>query len=669
MLSRHVPPNMGGEGEIYEELLFLSVFLGSLWLAGYVFRLIKISPIVGQILVGILLGPNGIDFVPLFTGEEEIELLQEELGDSVLEQECEQRIQDAIDLLNNSTTPPRLLEEENEFEIENFLQILGQLGVTLLILESGLHVDFKTLKLVGPSAFLVALIGTFMPIILGIGTATLLGFETYPEGLAMGAVLAPTSVGIALKLLHEAHVLDSVFGQTIVTAAFTDDIFSLVTLAVLLELAAGELNAGSVLIPLCSSFGFIGGAFLIAIYVVPMTFPALLNKISTKCGQHNRDIAHLGLMFLVLALYGYIGDLIGSHLLGAFLSGITFAKVPRTHAVWAKEMDVINAWLLAIFFGATVAFAVPVSELLSLDAFWKGLVLALTAGILGKVIAGIALKKRWVVGWAMVGRGEFAFLVAQTLKETIFQDTEEAFLSEEGFAVSVWALLIATIVAPIAFGIVLASQIKKDKHIDDEKVILADNVLNKQSKLNQKRSVNRMTSVLNNQRQLAPRSEWVVSIGCKYQKNLLIDIMKIFAKNNIHLKSYMNEGEYDLENTLITATISVPDTSEVSNEEHAVHMKPSVNMLTGNNSTLEHTTYKDDYFKFDINKYIERITDAIKLTITCVDKTVLIERIGGNGQRNTNSQTVHESFIPPESKVDDEGDDNDSVGSNPKSLP
>ena len=46
------------------------------------------------------------------------------------------------------------------------------------------------------------------------------------DALAAGVSLAPTSIGIALKLLLESEYLETVVGQAIIAAAFFDDILS-----------------------------------------------------------------------------------------------------------------------------------------------------------------------------------------------------------------------------------------------------------------------------------------------------------------------------------------------------------------------------------------------------------------------------------------------------------
>lgn len=61
---------------------------------------------------------------------------------------------------------------------------------------------------------------------------------------------------------------------------------------------------------------------------------------------------------------------------------------------------------------------------------------------------------RWVIGWAMVGRAEFAYFIAIYAKSLKMMD-------EELFAILVWALLYATVFAPLVFRKVLARYMRK----------------------------------------------------------------------------------------------------------------------------------------------------------------------------------------------------------------
>ena len=70
----------------------------------------------------------------------------------------------------------------------------------------------------------------------------------------------------------------------------------------------------------------------------------------------------------------------GSHLLGAFVAGMCFVNVPRSHQVWVAQLKRIIRWLIRIFFSATVGFAVPLSQMFTLDAFLRGLVIGVGPG-------------------------------------------------------------------------------------------------------------------------------------------------------------------------------------------------------------------------------------------------------------------------------------------------
>eukprot|EP00756_Hemistasia_phaeocysticola_P022812 Hpha_TRINITY_DN15858_c1_g2::TRINITY_DN15858_c1_g2_i1::g.190539::m.190539 len=386
--------------------------------------MVKMSPIIGEITAGILLGP------------------------------------DVANLL--------------KVEHQDFLSLLGQFGVTLMIFESGMHVQFDKLKLVFKDSFIVAILGTGLPIACGLLYA-LGAFGTgglYPDGLAMGCSMAPTSVGIALKLLTESKMLSSLTGQTIVTAAFVDDIFSILALVILLNLAKGEITPVNIIVPIVLSFGFVVGGAYLALKFWPRVMGKVLDNFTPDPSvsfQRSHQV-HLLIMFLVLIGYGTAAHYVGSHLLGAFMGGMSFAAVPRSHGVWGRQMKRIAKWLIRLFFACTVAFSIPIGSMMSVDAFWKGLICGAGPCIGAKLLSGLHTgSKRWLVGFAMAGRGEFAFLVAETSKTTVMGGGSasgsgsgtDMLLSEEAYSITVWALLCATIIAPFGFKHFLAKEVAK----------------------------------------------------------------------------------------------------------------------------------------------------------------------------------------------------------------
>ena len=128
--------------------------------------------------------------------------------------------------------------------------------------------------------------------------------------------------------------------------------------------------------------------------------------------------------------------------------------------VWHHQMSHFNEWLIRLFFCASVAFSVPVGKMFSAEGaslLWKGLLIALVPCVLAKVFSGVVLhftslrESKWTVGWAMVGRAEFAFLVAKVASESVLCGSDDGtgkpkmMLSEEGYIITLWALLVSIV--------------------------------------------------------------------------------------------------------------------------------------------------------------------------------------------------------------------------------
>ena len=90
----------------------------------------------------------------------------------------------------------------DEMHTPDIWSFMGTVGVTLLIMESGMHINFGKVKQIGAQALVVAIVGTTAPLVLGmLLVGALFGQDTlYPDGFAAGCALAPTSVGISIKL-------------------------------------------------------------------------------------------------------------------------------------------------------------------------------------------------------------------------------------------------------------------------------------------------------------------------------------------------------------------------------------------------------------------------------------------------------------------------------------
>jgi len=335
----------------------------------------------------------------------------------------------------------------------NIFTFVGHAGVALMIFESGMHFDFEKAKVVGKWACVVAVLGTILPLITGTLLIILLvpGSELTKDGLSAGTALAPTSVGIALKLLNEAKQLQKDFGQIIITAAFVDDILSLVLFNVLFSMADGELGFMTFLPAIC-------GLLLMGLVImyaatkadvhIEMMLAMMPQNPPKKKLSYQDEFLFFFMMIMVL-VFGTVFFYTGTHLWGCFMAGMCLAKLHSAHHVWVKQTKRMTVWMIRIFFSCTVAFSIPVSALLSFGAIWKGALMGIGPCIATKVFCAFFMgEMRFVVGWAMVGRAEFAYLIAQMAAASNM-------MSEDVFAVVIWSLLWATVFAPFLFRYVL----------------------------------------------------------------------------------------------------------------------------------------------------------------------------------------------------------------------
>ena len=136
------------------------------------------------------------------------------------------------------------------------------------------------------------------------------------------------------------------------------------------------------------------------------------------------------MMFALLLGYGWLAQIIGSHLLGAFIAGVSFCWMEHHAALvlWHSQVKRIASWLVRLFFGASVAFAIPIQQMMDGRALAYGMLLGVGPCVATKVFAGFPTwKDKWIVGFAMVGRGEFAYLVAQTAQAFVLNPASSSF--------------------------------------------------------------------------------------------------------------------------------------------------------------------------------------------------------------------------------------------------
>merc|ERR1711904_511330 len=150
-----------------------------------------------------------------------------------------------------------------------------------------------------------------------------------------------------------------------------------------------------------------------------------MGKPDAKVTRH--DEVMFMLMFATLLAYAHITYMCGTHLWGCSIAGMSFASEKHAHRIWVKQVKRNTVWFLRTFFACTLT----------------------------KVCCGPFMgDAKWVIGWAMVGRAEFAYFIA-------IMANSVKLMSDDLFAILVWALIYATVFAPLIFRKVLGNYMLK----------------------------------------------------------------------------------------------------------------------------------------------------------------------------------------------------------------
>ena len=121
------------------------------------------------------------------------------------------------------------------------LGTLSDLGVMFLLFRVGLEVKASELMKVGGTAVLVAVGGVIVPFFAGWGICALWG-EPRLESVFTGAAMVATSVGITAQVLASRGLLDMRASRIILAAAVVDDVLGLIVLALVSGMAKGAVN-------------------------------------------------------------------------------------------------------------------------------------------------------------------------------------------------------------------------------------------------------------------------------------------------------------------------------------------------------------------------------------------------------------------------------------------
>jgi monovalent cation:H+ antiporter-2, CPA2 family len=347
----------------HEDSLILTLVAGFVlaFLLGLLALRLRLSPLVGYLLAGVLVGP----FTPGYVAD--------------------------------TSLAPQLAE----------------IGVILLMFGVGLHFSPRDLMRVRSVALPGALAQITVATALGWGVGRWMGLP-HAEAALLGFALSIASTVVLLRALEDRGEVKSEIGRIAVGWLIVEDLVIVVAL-VLLPLFAGQgLVAGSGMaatigITVLKIVAFVG----LMLVIGGRFFPWLLVKIAHT---RSRELFTLGVLAIALGIaylaYAVFG---ASFALGAFVAGLVLNGTPLGHSAGESSLPLRDAFAVLFFVSVGMLFdpSVVVREPLAVAAVVAIVLIGKTVVALAITAAfGLAKREGLTIAASLAQIGEFSFILA-----------------------------------------------------------------------------------------------------------------------------------------------------------------------------------------------------------------------------------------------------------------
>lgn len=343
--------------------LLLPLVLLPASLLGELTRRIGITALVGEITVGVLLGPAVANLLP-------------------------------------ARGAPGVFHE------------LAHIGFCALLFRLGMQSRPETLFSAWRPGLLVGLVGMVVSFTLGGAVSVAFGWRL-DSAAFVGAALTATSISVPVSVLREARHERSRAGSIVLAAAFVTDLLGLAGLAFLTAFfASGSPTYGQVLRVVAQSVAFLAAGVVLGPFAIRQ-----LVRVARRFG-HPTLLLVLGFSYLLLVAHA--AKAVGlAMVIGAYAAGLAFSGLEERERLEAEIRPLIL--LLRPLFFVLAGASISLSTLSPAHPAGR-VVIALTAtliviAVLGKLVgpslSRIDRLERRVVGYGMVARGGMGFVFAE----------------------------------------------------------------------------------------------------------------------------------------------------------------------------------------------------------------------------------------------------------------
>jgi len=345
----------------------ITTIVGGLVLAfllGMLANRLRVSPLVGYLLAGVLAGP----FTPGFVAD------------------------------------------------TNLAPELAELGVVLLMFGVGLHFSLKDLMAVKAIAIPGAVAQIAVATLLGMGLSSLLGWP-WMTGLVFGLCLSTASTVVLLRALEDRQLLDSQRGQIAIGWLIVEDLVMVLALVLLPAIAGmfeqGNASVSMLLIDLLITIGKVVAFMVLMMVVGRRAVPWILAR---SAATGSRELFTLAVLALALGIaFGAVEFFDVSFALGAFFAGMVLNESELSHRAAHDTLPLRDAFAVLFFVSVGMLFdpmilleqPLAVAGVLAIIVLGKSL-----AALLLVLLFGHSRRTALTISVSLAQIGEFAFILA-----------------------------------------------------------------------------------------------------------------------------------------------------------------------------------------------------------------------------------------------------------------
>ncbi|HEY9595540.1 MAG TPA: cation:proton antiporter, partial [Spirochaetia bacterium] len=339
----------------------------------------------------------------------------------------------------------------------DFVGSIAHLGAIILLFVVGL--EFRLEDIAKPWYLLIAACGVVVPWVMGYLVSLAFGFP-FGSAVFIGTALTATSIAITANVLKEMGRLGSGPGRAIIGAAVIDDVLSLLALGVGNGLVTGDLSVGALAIVLAKALAFLGVGAALGHFGLRRL---LIVIDGSRFTRRHPEVTFIFATMLAF-LYAVGAELMGlSAIVGAFIAGASLAGVKLANG---RDLYKGSESLMIIFSSVFFVSLGVLADVRTIDTRLLVFTLVLTVvAFVSKLIGcgGVALLRRrgphdgprdrlrdaTVIGVGMAPRGEVAMIVALI-------GLDKGIIGQEVYVSIILMSLLTTIVAPILLKGLLA---------------------------------------------------------------------------------------------------------------------------------------------------------------------------------------------------------------------